>query len=1186
MKIKKIDFPKPLLNALRDGELVVFAGAGVSMGPPACLPGFAKLADMVAEGTGKTLQEGEPTDRFLGRLQHAGVNVHALAKKFLPEEGRKATELHQNLLRIYSNVAQVRIVTTNFDLLFEKASKAVLDDKLEVFRAPALPLGRQFNGIVHVHGAVSHPDEMVLTDADFGRAYLTEGWARRFLSELFRNFSVLFVGYSHNDAILSYLARALPVSEKARFALIGEKGEDPDRWRMLGIEPISYPQSNEKDHSILDAGVRGLANLVRHSVLDWQREITEIAQKPPPLEEETVDLIEDALGDKTRTRFFTEAASDPKWIDWLDKREYLDALFDDGVLSERDKILSKWLAEKFAYDHADTLFLLIGKHGMGLHPKLWSDLERKIWTDENVSLDRDILSRWISLLLTNVPADRTSQVSLCFIGEYCIKRDMLDCLLQIFNAIAKSRLTLEKGFTWPDNDADDAKAPIDVKLPMIGDHYNLNKLWENGLKPKLSQIARPLFERITRCLEERYLTFHAWQNTSCKWERESYSRSAIEPHEQDWHPRSVDVLIDAARDCLEWLIKNQADEAAHWCIRLADSEVPLFRRLAVHGLSERKDLTADEKIDWLLKHIDLHDLSVHHEVFRAVRLAYPQASPKRRKNLIKTVRTYRWPKEEDPERESRTAYQHFNWFHWLHKSDPNCTLAKQALGAVLAAYPDFKPSGYPDFTHWSSPVQDVVMQGPTAEELLQDVVMQGPWAVEELLAKSAADWVSDLLSFQGTEPLGRGLRTDVAEAAKQNFDWGLDLADALAENGEWDVHFWSNLIETWSGMALDEDQYRKVLHRLGKAELYPEHNRAISDVLYALVKDDGVSYALNLLPQANKIAAALWHHLDRTDQIEERDDWLQSAINHPAGRLALFWLKGFVLWRKQQDPAPTILSDEYRTVLSYILQDRKLPGRLGRTILASQVAFLLTVDEAWTKKNVLPLFDPDSDSFQAAWDGFLNWGNLNPALAEAMTDLFLKAVERLDSDLSGQRDRFIKYYTYMISHFAEAPIGRWIPKFFQGRSQEAKNHFALEVGYCLRDLDETAQREWWEHWLKQYWSNRLQSVPAGAVLEASEVEHMLGWLPHLTAVFPEAVGLAVQMPSITLQNYHLIHQLETGDLWQKYPEEVAKLLIHWGKCDLREDVWYSGTELVDKLLQSGISPELKQKLKEFRVRLP
>ena len=66
-------------------------------------------------------------------------------------------------------------------------------------------LGGQFNGIVHVHGTVSHPKEMVLTDLDFACAYLTEGWARRFLVELFRNFAVLFVGYSHDDTILSYL---------------------------------------------------------------------------------------------------------------------------------------------------------------------------------------------------------------------------------------------------------------------------------------------------------------------------------------------------------------------------------------------------------------------------------------------------------------------------------------------------------------------------------------------------------------------------------------------------------------------------------------------------------------------------------------------------------------------------------------------------------------------------------------------------------------------------------------------------------------------------------------------------------------------------------------------------------------------------------------------------------------------
>ena len=32
MNIKGVDFPPALLDALRDGKLVVFAGAGVSMG--------------------------------------------------------------------------------------------------------------------------------------------------------------------------------------------------------------------------------------------------------------------------------------------------------------------------------------------------------------------------------------------------------------------------------------------------------------------------------------------------------------------------------------------------------------------------------------------------------------------------------------------------------------------------------------------------------------------------------------------------------------------------------------------------------------------------------------------------------------------------------------------------------------------------------------------------------------------------------------------------------------------------------------------------------------------------------------------------------------------------------------------------------------------------------------------------
>ena len=68
------------------------------------------------------------------------------------------------------------------------------------------------------------PDEgganLVLTAADFGRAYLTERRVARFVTELFREFTVVFVGYSVADPVMNYLVDALAAERDkgARFA--------------------------------------------------------------------------------------------------------------------------------------------------------------------------------------------------------------------------------------------------------------------------------------------------------------------------------------------------------------------------------------------------------------------------------------------------------------------------------------------------------------------------------------------------------------------------------------------------------------------------------------------------------------------------------------------------------------------------------------------------------------------------------------------------------------------------------------------------------------------------------------------------------------------------------------------------------------------------------------------------------
>ena len=126
MKIAGVDFPDPLLNALRDGRLVVFAGAGMSMGPPADLPGFRRLAEQVAEGTGQSVGEAETEDRFLGRLKDLGANVHQRASETLQGADPKPTTLHLNLLRLFREPGTVRVVPLTLMICSNKRPSANL----------------------------------------------------------------------------------------------------------------------------------------------------------------------------------------------------------------------------------------------------------------------------------------------------------------------------------------------------------------------------------------------------------------------------------------------------------------------------------------------------------------------------------------------------------------------------------------------------------------------------------------------------------------------------------------------------------------------------------------------------------------------------------------------------------------------------------------------------------------------------------------------------------------------------------------------------------------------------------------------------------------------------------------------------------------------------------------------------
>jgi len=72
MQIGPLNLPEDLLTALEENRLVIFAGAGVSVPPPACLPDFLKLVKGIV-GRALLKEEESQLDRVLGRAEGAGA---------------------------------------------------------------------------------------------------------------------------------------------------------------------------------------------------------------------------------------------------------------------------------------------------------------------------------------------------------------------------------------------------------------------------------------------------------------------------------------------------------------------------------------------------------------------------------------------------------------------------------------------------------------------------------------------------------------------------------------------------------------------------------------------------------------------------------------------------------------------------------------------------------------------------------------------------------------------------------------------------------------------------------------------------------------------------------------------------------------------------------------------------------
>ncbi|WP_316185367.1 MULTISPECIES: SIR2 family protein [unclassified Bradyrhizobium] len=285
------DIPDDLIRAVTNGTATFLCGAGVSFRRN--LPSFETLTTRVYEALGETA-DNVPAEREAILRREYDRALRSLEKRtHRPGMASKVREAvaelltaptgpfpdHLSLLHLSrDSEGRPRLLTTNFDTLFERAAR---DDGLNVPSSAGLSLpkagGDRDHGILHLHGRLRDDllgldqTELIITSSDFGDAYLRSGWASRYIEDRMRLGSLVLVGYAAEDTAMRLLLETLD-ADRTRFSDLRpiyaiEKGSvgSASLWKAKGIIPIEFPD--------YDTIYRSLAEWARYALqpADYRR---------------------------------------------------------------------------------------------------------------------------------------------------------------------------------------------------------------------------------------------------------------------------------------------------------------------------------------------------------------------------------------------------------------------------------------------------------------------------------------------------------------------------------------------------------------------------------------------------------------------------------------------------------------------------------------------------------------------------------------------------------------------------------------------------------------------------------------------------------------------------------------------------------------------------------------------------
>ncbi len=282
----------PLARQLRAGRVVPFVGAGTSIGLG--LPSWPRLVESLRQAAQREAggaPQGMPKDPLLAaelcRRRLGARYGDVLSGAFTLGADHKAAIDRSEVFERLAALPCVFWLTTNYDAAIEHA--------LSRFRPRSRPESfswshegavnrflmrrhdrRSRPAVIHLHGRVSEPEDVVLTEEDYQRRYWWAGTDRLRIATFFATYSALFVGCSMTDEDLKSVLREV----KARFRFSGgqhfwlrgvvdeaEWGRTGDReahaalWRSkFGVDVIDYPAPGH-DHRELAVAIAAIGAL-------------------------------------------------------------------------------------------------------------------------------------------------------------------------------------------------------------------------------------------------------------------------------------------------------------------------------------------------------------------------------------------------------------------------------------------------------------------------------------------------------------------------------------------------------------------------------------------------------------------------------------------------------------------------------------------------------------------------------------------------------------------------------------------------------------------------------------------------------------------------------------------------------------------------------------------------------------